>query len=155
MIFLFKFTDLNGYGVTLSFKKEAFEIEPTHILILAKKQNQWLLTNHPKRGLEFPGGKVEVGETLTEAVIREAYEETGATLTNIEWFASYYVQCEEPFVKAVYTAEVQLLDENFKRYETLGAVLCPTEDLMNEEHLSFYMKDAGMKKMLEKESERV
>lgn len=152
---MFKFTDLNGYGVTLSFKKQAFEITPKHILVLAKYKDRWLLTNHPKRGLEFPGGKVEDGETLEEAVIRETYEETGATLQKIEWFASYYVQCEEPFVKAVYLAEVDTLNENADLHETLGAVLLTPEELLLEENMSFYMRDAGMKKLLEKERERL
>lgn len=39
----------------------------------------------PARGLyAFPGGRIEAGETLAEAVRREVIEETGALLSGIE-----------------------------------------------------------------------
>jgi 8-oxo-dGTP diphosphatase len=151
---MFTFTDLNGNGVELSFKKNAFNMAPKHVLVLAKYHEQWLLTDHPKRGLEFPGGKVEGEETLEQAAEREVYEETGAIIHEIEWLATYYVHDECPFSKAVYVANVLKIDDIQRKFETNGAVLLSDEELHNSDRLSFYMKDAGMKKMLEKVSER-
>lgn len=47
-----------------------------------------------KAGHSFPGGHVEVGESCATAAIREVFEETGLTLTSVnfcgtcEWFSA-------------------------------------------------------------------
>ena len=43
------------------------------VLVQNRKKNDW-------DGLTFPGGKVEPGESLTDSVIREVWEETGLTV---------------------------------------------------------------------------
>lgn len=44
---------------------------------LVKKDGLVLLVRNPRRGWEMPGGTVEQGETITDALRREIYEESG------------------------------------------------------------------------------
>ena len=45
------------------------------ILVQDRVDKKWF-------GITFPGGHIENGESFTEAVIREVYEETGLTIEN-------------------------------------------------------------------------
>ena len=45
--------------------------------MLQNSQGRVLLVKSPRRGWEFPGGQVEVGESLPEALMREIQEESG------------------------------------------------------------------------------
>lgn len=44
-----------------------------------------LLIKGPRRGWEIPGGQVEIGEPLTEAVIRETKEDSGIDVEIIKF----------------------------------------------------------------------
>ncbi len=58
-------------------------VPPRHIVavgsLVARADGKVLLIRSPRRGWEFPGGQVELGESLTDALIREIHEETGIT----------------------------------------------------------------------------
>lgn len=47
----------------------------THVLIQNRTDPKW-------PGVTFPGGHVEKGESFTDAVIREVFEETGLKISN-------------------------------------------------------------------------
>lgn len=56
-------------------------IQVVYVFVFDKQSNRVLLVknkNHPT--WSFPGGRVEVNETLQEAAVREVYEETGYTV---------------------------------------------------------------------------
>lgn len=141
------YIDLNGIPCELSFLPGIFGCPSKHVLVVSKYQGKWLLTDHPKRGFEFPGGKVEPGESLAEAAVREVYEETGGVIGDLEWFAEYMVCSEKPFCKTVFIAAVERLD-SIELLETRGAVLFA--ELDDLEKFSFLMKDAGMQEIIKK-----
>ncbi|MFC7686746.1 NUDIX domain-containing protein [Ureibacillus sp. GCM10028918] len=146
---MFTFIDENGLKCELSFNKAPAEKEIKHVLVFVLYEGKWLCTINKKRGVEFPGGKVEPGETLEEAAIREVYEETAVHITDLNWFAYYVVHDTPVFSKAVFTGRVEKIDEFTQEHETLGITWLTTEELVNHPSLSFYMKDEGMKKMLQ------
>ena len=139
------FEDLKGSKVELVFGEQT--LEARHVLVVLKHKDKWLLTTHKIRGVEFPGGKAEPGETIEEAAIREVMEETGVTIKNLVKFAEYVVYTEPPFCKAVFTADYVTIDENAERFETNGALWMTDDELDLCDTLSFHMKDKGMNEL--------
>jgi 8-oxo-dGTP diphosphatase len=144
VISIVNFKDLNGAQVDLTFGENRFGMEARHVLVVFKHNGKWLLTRHISRGIEFPGGKAEVGETIEEAAIRETIEETGVTITNLVKFAEYVVQSNVTFCKAVFTADLVHIEKNPVLHETEGAVWMTDSELTDCETLSFHMQDDGM-----------
>ncbi|MDS9472960.1 NUDIX domain-containing protein [Sporosarcina pasteurii] len=138
------FHDSQGGHVELSFGKNCFEVPARHVLVVLKHGEKWLLTKHRTRGIEFPGGKAELGESLEAAAIRETFEETGVTISNVHQFAEYLVRSNITFCKAVFTGVINEIEENPTLHETEGAIWMTDEELDACKTLSFHMKDTGM-----------
>lgn len=120
---MMEFFAKNGDKVEWSILPNPFQEDARHVLVICQQGDSWLLTRHKKRGLEFPGGKVESGETLEDAARREVYEETGAVLENLIQIGTYRVTGEkESFVKAAFWGHVKSLVKTNTYHETNGPV---------------------------------
>ncbi|MFD1135949.1 NUDIX hydrolase [Paenibacillus urinalis] len=62
---------------------------PKHIVsaaaVVVNDNNEILLIRGPRRGWEMPGGQVEIGESLSQAAIRETKEESGIDIEIINF----------------------------------------------------------------------
>jgi 8-oxo-dGTP diphosphatase len=138
------FFDKFGNKVELTFSTNAFQQPAKHVLVICQFKGAWFLTNHKVRGLEFPGGKVEEGESLKEAARREVYEETGALLDEMVQIAEYKVSEEkESFVKAVFWGKIKEISKSANYHETNGPVEVQGDILQLRfgKEYSFIMKD--------------
>lgn len=138
------FKDYYNNTVQLSFQDHPFSKRPKHVLIVSRYKGNWLLTKHRERGLEFPGGKVEVGETAEEGAVREVFEETGGKVATLDYIGQYYVDGRKDYViKNLYYATISELEEQPTYFETEGPVLLQEipKDVDKNPKYSFIMKD--------------
>jgi len=136
-----EFRDYYGNRVRLAFADQPFSLTPGHVWVICRYQGQWLLTDHPRRGLEFPGGKVEEGETAEAAAAREVMEETGGMVGRLFYIGQYEV--EPDLVKNIYFADIAVLIERESYAETNGPVLLEglPDDIRTDDRFSYIMKD--------------
>ena len=74
-------------------------VYPKHIVavsgLISHPNGEVLLIRSPRRGWEFPGGQVEEGENLIEALQREIQEEAGVT-TSVGALVGVYSNVKSP-----------------------------------------------------------
>lgn len=74
-------------------------IEYNGKIVLIKRKN-------PPLGWALPGGFVDYGESLEAAAIREAYEETGLTISSLTLLGCYSDPTRDPRIHTITTAYV-------------------------------------------------
>jgi 8-oxo-dGTP diphosphatase len=83
-------------------------VVPKHIVsaaaIVLNEKNELLLIKGPRRGWEMPGGQVEEGESLTDAVIRETKEESGINIEVVK-FCGIFQNVNESICNTLFLAK--------------------------------------------------
>ncbi|WP_147532697.1 RNA deprotection pyrophosphohydrolase [Bacillus marasmi] len=147
-----QFLDEHGCTVQLAFKQHSFEQSSGHVIVICSYSDKWLLTSHKERGWEFPGGKIEKGETPEQAAVREVFEETGGVLENFFPLGEYQVSNgNSKFVKTIFYGKIKKLVKKDDYLETNGPVF-EMGNILEERFqakYSFIMKDDVIKKSLE------
>lgn len=108
-------------------------------IIYSLKRKQFLLVKHRDGHWEFPKGKQEAGETLTQTLLREVKEETGMSgrLLPFRTHSTYYYYHKGKIKKTV----------------EYGVLLSDDDPVISSEHLDFCWKPLEKVRSLLKFSE--
>ncbi|NWK85426.1 nucleoside triphosphatase YtkD [Staphylococcus sp. GSSP0090] len=147
-----KFKDKDNDDVYLTFKNKEAYANGNHVLVIPKYKDNLLFTKHKIRGIEFPGGKREKGESSETAAAREVFEETGATVKHCEYIAQYKVnrQIGMSFTKDVFMVEIDKITQQPDYFETEGPLLYKSLSEIPENKKSFLLKDPAILQCLER-----
>lgn len=146
-----EFLDIHGCRIRLAFHQYAFTNESKHVLVICRYRDNWLLTDHKRRGWEFPGGKKEPEETLEQSARREVFEETGGIIEKLYPIGEYEVSDHtSTFVKTIFYGSIKEIYRKESYLETNGPVL-EEGDILERRFLDFYsfiMKDDIVEKSI-------
>lgn len=101
-----------------------------YVTAAARYQDRWVFARHKQRSTwDMPGGRREIGETPTQAMARELWEETGALKADIQMVCAYEVDAGEKLGMLFYAdiSEIGPLPDEFEMEEISLLDMLPQE----------------------------
>lgn len=116
---------------------------PFAVLVFPIFDKHVIWVKHPRRGWEVPGGKLEPEETPEEALVREVFEESGATIENLRYIGAY--RTDDGRLKFIYFADVVDVharpDDSEMEDVMVPRPMWSPKDAQGRDDVSFIMKD--------------
>ncbi|MDD3283996.1 MAG: NUDIX hydrolase [Patescibacteria group bacterium] len=122
----------NNHGKTVKFPISKFTFRPGVYAIILNKKNEVLLTESKSGKLWFPGGGIEIGETIEKALKREVEEETNIKNLKIKELVAlfenffYFKEGDEAwhshmfFYKCKISSKEKIIRKFADEYEEIG-----------------------------------
>jgi len=116
---------IHSYLKVMTMRKNEIQIVKTTIvpesyksvLVFIKEQNKWLMVRNKFRSWEFPGGHKEQGESKFETAKREAFEEAGVDIHNLQYVG--YYRLASGHTTLIIAAEVEKYHDIPEKFETV------------------------------------
>lgn len=87
------------------------------VLVFIKEDKKWLMVRNKFRSWEFPGGHKEQNETIFETARREAFEEAGVDIKNLQYVG--YYRLASGHTTLIVTANVEKFHAIPEEFETV------------------------------------
>jgi 8-oxo-dGTP diphosphatase len=112
----------NNTGISLFLKKKTEKHDS--VLVILTHQDKYVLVRNKNRAWEFPGGHKENKESYLETAKREAFEEAGVTLKNIDYLGYYILPSNH--ITIIMHSEVEQFYDLPKDFETVEVEIFDT-----------------------------
>jgi len=122
--------------VSVAFDEDGDDIVDVAVGVLIDERGRFLLTSRPAGKVyagwwEFPGGKLEGGESVTAALARELHEELGIDVVDVRpWHVTRmdyaHARVRLHFCKVLaWRGELQMREEQAMAWQTLPVTVAP------------------------------